>query len=240
MSKSLLALGAALCATLPACAAEKTPATLDLSDCRILAGKLYADAYRSTLAAITQRAKGGSFEDQRKLAAIATNRFACFQESISDSAGWTIISDGKEKGGAPGVVTTSTLTVDVPTLKRHPEGLQALLEAERTAQAIADRDLAFRSIAARYVADYKDAFLPADHADAYRNAVGVKAVACRDAGGARGKGAASTFCSGARAAVASLHGLLPADKRGQLEASGLAWAEAHLAGASGLAAKRVE
>lgn len=229
MNKTLLTLAAGLCAALPAGAAEPVPASLDLSDCRILAGKLHADAWRSTLAAITQRAKGGSFEDQRKLAAIATNRFACFQESISESAGWAVITESKEKGGAPGVVTTSTQMLDAATLRRHPEGLQALREAERTAQAIADRDLAFRNLAARYVADYPEAFQPADHADAYRNAVGVKAVACREAG-AKGKGAAKQFCSGARAAVASLHGALPADKREQLEASGLAWAESHLAG----------
>lgn len=231
MIKSLLALLATLFVAYPAGSAEPVPPTLNLGDCRILAGKLHAEAFRSTLAAIDTRARAGSFDDRRKLAAIATNRFACFLETVSASAGWTVVSEGTVKDGVRGITATASQLVDADILKNRPEGLKALREAVRTAQAIADQDLAFRNIAARYVADYKEVFPPADHADAYRNAVGVKAVACRDGGSAgQGKAAANTLCAEARAAVAGLHRSLPAAKREQLETAGLAWAETYLAG----------
>lgn len=224
-----IALVAGLCVTLSSSAAEQLPDTLDLSDCRILAGKLHADAFRATLDGITKRAKAGSLADQRMLAAVATNRYACFMETVSDSAGWTIVSDGKNKNGSPGVVSTSSQLVDIETLKRNAEGLKALREAERTAQAVADRDLGYRTIAARYVADYKEVFQPSDYADAYRNAVGVRAVACLT-GASRAKRAHDMFCIDAKGVIADLHSLLSADKRAQLETDGLSWAEKFTAG----------
>lgn len=217
-----------LCVTPPSFAAEQVPDTLDLSDCRILAGKRYADTYRNTLAVITKRAKLGGLADQKMLAGIAINRFACFMETVSDSAGWTIISDDRKKDGSRSVVTTSSQLVDIETLKRNPEGLKALLEAERAAQFIADKDLAYRNLAARYVVDYKTAFQPADHVDAYRNAVGVKAVACRDTN-VKGR-TNGMFCLDAKGAIAGLHALLSAETREQQEAAGLAWAEKFMAG----------
>lgn len=220
---------AGMCITIPSFAAEHVPDSLDLSDCRIISGKRYADAYRSTLANVTKRAKAGNLADQRILAAIATNRFACFQETVADSAGWTIISDDKKKDGSPGVVSTSTQLIDIETLKRNQEGLRALREAEGAAQSIANRDLAYRKIAARYVADYKVLFQPSDYADAYRNAVGVKAVACRNLD-ATEKGTNYLLCLDAKGIIADLHSLLPAEKRKQLEMAGLAWAEAFMAG----------
>lgn len=218
-----------MCITVPSFAVEQLPDTLDLSDCRILSGKRYADAFGSTLASVTKRAKAGNLADQRILAAIATNRFACFQETVSDSAGWSIISDDKKKDGSPGVVSTSTQLVDIDTLKRNPEGLRALREAERAAQSIANRDLAYRKIAARYVADYKMLFQPSDYADAYRNAVGVKAVACRNLDSTE-KGTKYLLCLDAKGVIADLHTLLPAEKRKQLEVAGFAWAETFTAG----------
>lgn len=223
-----VALVAGLCVTLSSSAAEQLPDTLDLSDCRILAGKLHADAYRATLGSITKGARAGSLADQRMLAAVATNRYACFMETVSDSAGWTIVSDSK-KNGSPGVVSTSAQLVDLETLKRNPEGLKALREAERAAQVVADRDLAYRTIAARYVADYKEVFQPSDYADAYRNAVGVRAIACLK-GASRAKRAHDMFCIDAKGVIADLHSLLSADKRAQLETDGLSWAEKFTAG----------
>lgn len=231
-----IALVAGLCVTLSSIAAEHLPDTLDMSDCRILAGRLHADAYRATLAGITKRAKAGGLADQRMLAAVATNRFACFLESVSASAGWSIVTDSK-KNGSPGIVSTSTQLVDVETLKRNPEGLKALREAKRTAQFIADRDLAYRTIAAGYVADYKDIFQSSDYADAYRNAVGVRAVAClKDQ--SRTKRGHEMFCIDAKGVIAGLHSLLSADKRAQLEADGLIWAEKFMAG--GVATRTAE
>lgn len=220
------ALAAGVCLALPVLAAEPVPDTLDLSDCRILAGKLYADAYRSTLAAVTKRAGAGSLKDQKLLAGIATNRFACFLETVSDSAGWSVVVEDKKN---PGVVSTSTSLVDSATLQRNPAGLKALREAVQSAQAIADKDLGYRKIAARYVADYHPLFQPAEHADAYRNAVGVRAVACRNQG-AKSRPANALFCGDAKGAIASLHPLLPAETRAEQEAAGLAWADGFLAG----------
>lgn len=225
------ALAAGVCLALPALAAEPVPDTLDLSDCRILAGKLYADAYRSTLAAVTKRARAGSLKDQKLLAGIATNRFACFLETVSDSAGWSIVVEDKTKDGAPGVTSTSANLADIETLQRNPAGLKALREAVQSAQAVADKDLGYRKIAARYVADYHALFQPADHADAYRNAVGVRAVACRNQG-AKARPANALFCGDAKGAIASLHPLLPAERRAEQEAAGLAWAEDFLAGSA--------
>lgn len=228
-SQYLIALVSGLCVTLSSIAAEQPPDTLDMSDCRILAGKLHADAFRVTLDGITRRAKASSLADQRMLAAVATNRFACFMETVSPSAGWTIVSDSEKKNGSPGVVSTSTQLVGIETLKRNPEGLRALREAERTAQAIADRDLAYRTIAARYVANYKEVFQSSDYADAYRNAVGVRAIACLK-GESSAKRAHDMFCIDAKGVIADLHSLLPADKRAQLETDGLTWAEKFTAG----------
>jgi len=224
---TLAVLAAGLCFLPPAFAADPVPDTLDLSDCRILEGKLYADNHRRALADITEQAQAGSLEDRKTLAAIANNRFACFLETVSDSAGWSVMIEDKDKNAESGVVSTSSRLLDIGTLRRYPDGLKALREAEQGAQAIADQDLAYRNIAARFVADYPAVFQLADHADAYRNAVGVKAVACQDAD-AR-ETAHAQFCNDARGALASLLQLLPEEKRMELEAAGLAWAKGFLA-----------
>lgn len=202
--------------------AETVPDRLDLSDCRILAGKRYAKAFKQIESDYQQAAKNGDLEARKGLAAIANNRFACVLENISEDGGWTIItSDAKNPQNS---VATTTTKTNGSAVSADPQAVKTLREAYRQTRGLADEDVPYRQLAAGYVADYPDVF-PKEQAEGYRLALGVQHIACRSPK-LIGKDANNTFCLRAKAQVATLFPLLTPQQRARQEELALAWANA--------------
>jgi hypothetical protein len=200
-----------------------TPESLNLGDCRILSGKLRAKAYKEVMDRYRKDAETGNIEARKALANIANNKFACRLENYSDNAGWTIVEEGDKNG----VVSSSSSTVPVETFKKDAVTMKALKEAYQSAHSLADDDVAYRRMAAAFVADYKEAF-EEEYADAYRDAVGAREVACRFPQAIDSKTDTELLCTMARASAATLYPLLSKDRRAALEQEAGAWVEGYV------------
>jgi hypothetical protein len=222
MKKLLIPLFLAALAS-PAVRAE-LPDTLDLSDCRILAGKRYPKAYKEVMDRIRAEAQAGDPEARRTLAGVAANKLVGRLEKYSDNAGWAMIEDS----GQHGVVSTQANTVSVATFRNDVATMQALKDACRAAQDLADDDVAYRQVAARYVADYKEAFKD-EYFDAYRDAEGARAVACRHPEAITDKTDTKMLCTMARSSAATLYPLIAKDRRATLERQAATWAQDYIA-----------
>lgn len=204
-------------------AANVGAAGLDFEDCNVLTGQSQRQEFEAFVAAQRSKAGKGDLPARKTLAAIANNRFACYLDSLQDGAGWSVIQDSGKKSAVAEVTTMSTRVVDAAVIMNSPKALDALRGAFAEMQSLADDDVAYRNMAAGYVADYAPA-LPGKEGVAYRDAVGVREVACRFPEVLRGN-SGKTFCLSAKSAIASLYEKLSPAERSRQEAAGERWAE---------------
>jgi len=204
-------------------AANVGAAGLDLEDCNVLTGQSQRQEFDAFVASQRGKARKGDLPARKTLAAIANNRFACYLDALQEGAGWSVIEDSGNKSDAGSVATVSTQVVDAAAIVNSPKAHEALRSAFAEMQSLADDDVAYRNMAAGYVADYAAA-LPGKEGVAYRDAVGVREVACRFPEALRGD-SGKTFCLSAKSAIASLYEKLSSAERSRQEAAGERWAE---------------
>jgi len=199
---------------------------LDLEDCDILIGQSQRQEFDAYMASQRVKAGKGNLFARKVLAAIANNRFACYLNDLDEGAGWSVMSIPDKNAAAGGASVMSTRVVDAAAIMKSRDAHESLRKAFEAAQALADEDIAYRNMASVYVADYAEAF-PEKYAAAYRDALGVRDVACRYPEKAPGESGKS-LCLSAKSAIASLYLKLPESERASLEKDGMAWAVQYL------------
>lgn len=119
-----------------------------LDDCDVMTGKNPSAVFEKALAELRKDAKERR-ERGKLYAQIANNRFACFEEEISGSAGWSVtIESDKSKGLSE---TSSPLAAK---LEKNPKALEALKESVNAQRLIADGAPDYGLIAARQMLKY--------------------------------------------------------------------------------------
>lgn len=212
---------------LPALAHAAKAAPLDLEDCDVLLGAKDAARFHALSQSVEAGAARGEFEALWQRAAIANNRFACIEEARTGDSGWSVVVEQKSKSGEP----QATEQVDRPVIRgieKDAEALAALKQAQAAAQALAERDLGLRLMAAEFVSRYPQA-LQSGRAQAYLDAAGVYEVDCLNPGRVP-KRDSRTACIGTRGTKAILTRYVDAAQREQLDRQAHDWAQQFLAG----------
>lgn len=198
--------------------AQAVDVSAHLDDCTVLTGKKYSKEFKFYFGAIQGKAKAGSVSDKYLVAAIANNKFVCFEEKLNPETQWTVQTETK---GSSVVETQSPVAFAV---SKNAEALAALRDAVAAMKAAAEYSPDYGVIASQLMVRFKDVFT-AELPEAYTYASQAKAIYCRYEKPASIKQNWGFLCTNAKSLVKQLTPVLSAELRENLDDNAGLWAE---------------